>query len=285
MSAADRSRAMVLTGPGLLAAWNALELGESPVELRLRPAGHTVAERDRGFATALARLRERGLADARGPGARLAAALRLLADAPLALDLRLSNGLVALGAVAGENGAVAGENGAVAGENGAVAGEDGVVLVSRADGMLRLVEVRGPRVPAALVDLIGPLRAGRARTVNVDGELLDRARTRAGDGGPWTLADTLVELGTPRVDANSLARMCADVTSWGQIGALSRSAGTEHRGRWMVGFHRSSAGDFLQLRQPAATGREHVTVAPITAEGLLAQVRELVADLPAPVRS
>lgn len=284
MIIADWSRALTLTGPQFLAAWHALDLGEPPVELQLRPPGRTIAERDAVFDLELTRLRERGLAalEVGGirPRPRLTKALRLLAEAPMAHDLRLSTGLVALGAIDGDSGVVL----VAAGGTPAAGGR---TLMAGGD-TLRLVEVRGPAVAGALVELIGPMRPGRSRTVNVDGEILDRARALVGDGSVWTLADRLVELGTPRVDANSLAHMCTGVTAWGQIGALARTAGigggSERRGRWVVGFHRSRAGDFLQLRRPAGSGRPHVTIAPTTAEGLLTQVRELVADLPAPVR-
>lgn len=280
MTTADWSRAMTLTGPQFLAAWQALELGEPPVELQLRPPGHTIAERDAVLVLELTRLRERGLAalEVGGirPRPRLTKALRLLAEAPMAHDLRLSTGLVAIGAMDGDSGVVLVADGdtSAAGGRASLAG----------GGTLRLVEVRGPAVAAALLELVGPMRAGRSRTVNVDGQTLDRARALVHDGSVWTLADRLVELGTPRIDANSLARMCTGVTAWGQIGALARTAGSERRGRWVVGFHRSRAGDFLQLRRPTGSGRPHVTIAPTTAEGLLSQVRELVSDLPAPAR-
>jgi hypothetical protein len=276
--AADWSRAMTLTGAEFLAAWYVLGLGESPVELRLRPPGNTIADRDRTFDAELVRLRERGLAAMQDAGirprARLTSALRLLADAPLAYDLRLSTGLIALGAVDGENGVVLGSSGVPAQRPG----------VAHQVGELRLVEARGPLVPAALVDVIGPIRTGRSRTVNIDGGTLDQAHAMVDDGSVWTLADKLVELGAPRVDANALARMCTGVTGWGQIGALARGAGVERRGRWVVGFHRAEGGDFLQLRRPTVSGRPHVTIAPITADGLLAHVGALVADLPIPAR-
>jgi hypothetical protein len=259
---------MTLSGAEFLAAWHVLGLGESPVELRLRPPGHTIADRDRAFDAQLVRLRERGLAamDDAGirPRPRLTAALRLLAEASLAHDLRLSSGLIALGAVDGESGVV-------------LAGAGG-----QEQQVLRLVEVRGPTVVAALVELVAPIRTGRSRTVNLDGDTLDHARAQMRDGNVWTLAEKLVELGTPWVDAHALARMCTGVVAWGQIVALARAAGAERRGRWVVGFHRAEGGDFLQLRRPGPTGRPHVTIAPITADGLLAQVRELVADLPVP---
>lgn len=279
LASADWSRAMTLTGLEFLAAWHVLGLGDPPLELQLRSPGRTIYDRNRAFDVELVRLRERGLAAMADPGIRprprLASALRLLAGAPLTHDLRLSAGLIAVGAVDGESGVVLVSDG----------GPPRPGDTSRPAGTLRLVEVRGPTVPATLIELIGPVRTGRSRTVNLDGDTLDRARTLVADGSVWTLADKLVELGTPRVDAHALARMCTGVTGWGQIGALARTAGGERRGRWVVGFHRSEGGDFLQLRHPGPGGRPHVTVAPVTAEGLLAHVRALAADLPVPART
>jgi hypothetical protein len=44
----------------------------------------------------------------------------------------------------------------------------------------------------------------------------------------------------------------------------------------VVGFHRGEAGDCLQLRRPSGPGRETVTIAPIDAQKLLAQLGELL---------
>ena len=87
----------------------------------------------------------------------MTAALRLLAHAPLALDLRLSSGLLALGAVDRELGVVL-----LSGARPANTSLGSVAPVSDPGSLLRLVEMRGPNVPAALVELIGPLRAGQA---------------------------------------------------------------------------------------------------------------------------
>jgi hypothetical protein len=94
-----------------------------------------------------------------------------------------------------------------------------------------------------------------------------------------------VEFGVLPADASSVARMCTGITAAGQLGATARvnaaRAGAggrsrERRGRWVVGFHRGEAGDCLQLRRPSGPGRETVTIAPIDAQKLLAQLSELL---------
>jgi hypothetical protein len=245
------------------ACWAALDLGDTPTTLDLRHApGSTVTERQRIYARTFAGLRARGLADpeladrgADRPVRQLAEQLRLLTGATAEWDLWLSDGLVALGAVRGER---------------------GVVVVQRDHGFA-LLAMSGPRVPATLVELVGPLNPGRARAVNIPADALDRARQTATDGNLWTLADHLVGLGVDRNDASSLARMCTGIHASGQLGGLVRRDGTEHPSEWVVGFHRAAHGDYLQLRRPSQHGGPStVTVAPVTAERLLEQARRLV---------
>jgi hypothetical protein len=263
---ADWSRATRLTVVQFLACWEALGLGDTPLALNLRPVGRTREEHRRMHGAALAELAARGLADpvTHAPGAGPAGTLRLLAGAALLADLRLTGDRVAVGAMHRESGAV--------------------VLLG--GGALRLLDVPGPLVPAALVDLVGPLRPAAARQVNIPAEALDQACRTAPDGDPWALADRLAELGVPPADGHSLALMCAGMSAAGQLGVTAREttdAGTrERRGRWVVGFHRARAGDCLQLRRPCGPPHREpggtVTVGPVSARTLLAQVTELLRD-------
>jgi hypothetical protein len=161
-------------------------------------------------------------------------------------------------------------------------------------GELALLPVPGPRVPPALVELIGPLTPARTRPVNVPAELLDLACRGVPDGDLWALADRLVEYGVLPADANALARMCTGITAAGQLGATAQfgapsgdtvaggGSNGQRRGRWVVGFHRGQAGDCLQLRRPTNTQGVTVTIAPITAPKLLTQLAELIEDLDRP---
>ncbi|HEV7790741.1 MAG TPA: ESX secretion-associated protein EspG [Pseudonocardia sp.] len=288
----DWSRAARLHPVEFQACWAALGLGDTPLALDLRPTGSTVAERDRIHRDALVELARRGLADHAGPCLPLAGALRLVATAPYLCDLRLTgstNGSTETGGAA--------ELVAV----GAAAREYGVV-VALGGGELTVLPVSGPRVPITLVELIGPLNPARTRPVNLPAELLDQACASVPDGDLWALADRLVEFGVLPADASSVARMCTGITAAGQLGATARvntarvntarvdaarvdtarvDAGAggrsrERRGRWVVGFHRGEAGDCLQLRRPSGPGRETVTIAPIDAPKLLAQLGELL---------
>jgi hypothetical protein len=287
----DWSRAVRLSPVEFLACWTALRLGDPPLALDLRPSGTTLAEHRQIHEAALAGLAGRGLVDRSGPVVPLAGALRLLATAPYLYDLRLT------GATGPDNPADwPAELVAV----GAAAREYGVVAVL-GGGELALLPVPGPRVPPALVELIGPLTPARARPVNVPAELLDLVCRGVPDGDLWALADRLVEYGVLPADANALARMCTGITAAGQLGATAQlghtaqaghtaragaptqgSNGGQRRGRWVVGFHRGQAGDCLQLRRPTNTQGVTVTIAPITAQKLLTQLADLLADLDRP---
>jgi EspG family len=259
----DWSRAVRLRIVEFHACWAALDLGDTPLAFDLRPPGRTPGERRRLYRDALAALARRGLADAEGPIPPLAEALRLLARAPRLCDLRVTGRtwLVAVGAAAREHGVLAMQHGA------AMTGE------------LALLPVPGPRMPAALVELVGPLTPAKARPVNIPADLLDRGRLAAVDGHLWTLADRLAEFGVPTADASSLARMCTGITAAGQLGATARmDDARERRGRWVVGFHRARNGDCVQLRRPAGHGATTVTIGPATREKLLAQLTELIED-------
>lgn len=285
----DWSRAVRLSPVEFLACWAALELGDPPLALDLRPTGTTLEERRQIHYAAFAGLAARGLADRSGPVPPLAGALRLLATAPYLYDLRLT------GATGPANPA---EWPAELVAVGAAVREYGVVAVL-GGGELALLPVPGPHVPPALVELVGPLTPARARPVNVPAELLDLACRRVPDGDLWALADRLVEYGVLPADANALARMCTGITAAGQLGATAqtaapapaqtaqggapaRGAHAPRRGRWVVGFHRGQAGDCLQLRRPTNTQGETVTIAPITAQKLLTQLAELIDDLDRP---
>ena len=263
---ADFSRAARLSPTEFEACWAALALGDPPLQLPVPPAaGLTIDGRDRLRRDALADLAARDLADRHGPVRPLADALRLLAGAPVACDLRLSDP-----SGAGELVAV-----------GAMAREYGVVVRARA-AELAVLPVPGPYVPAALVELVGLLTPARTAPVNVPADLLDRAVADSSD--LWTLADRLVASGVTPTEANALARMCGDITAAGQLGATGRvgsldGAGSrERRGRWVVGIHRGGEGACLQLRRDGT-----VTFAPVDAASLLAHLTDLVeATRPAP---
>jgi len=247
------------------ACWELLGLGETQLTLDLPSPGRTWAERHRVLTGVLAALARRGLVQRSAPSAEVADALRLLASPDYQLDLRFG----------GPDGPVTGI--------GAVAGEYGVRLVHAAD-QLRLVRIRPPQLVPAMVELIGPMRAGLGQAVNIPAGVFDAAHRATTDGKLWTMADELVARGIPRLDAASWVRMCTGIRSVGQLGTVCRTAGVPRFGPWAIGFQRTDGGDFLQLRRPtdrpgSETGPDAgtVTVCPLDAPRLARLTEELLA--------
>lgn len=264
MTGSDWSQVMAVTDEEFLAVWHAMGLGDPPDELEVS-VPETIEDAAVEYAIALDQLYHRGLVDDAGPCADLKQALRVLATAPVALELKLSDGLIVQGALDGELGAL-------------------MVVDDAHEPGLFVLPTAGGNVLGTMVELVGPLHQGRVSAVSISAEVLDAATENVDDGSWWTLADRLAETGVTQADAQSLALMCSEINSGGQFTALARASdenGAELPAEWAVGFHRSSTGDYLKVRRPTPDGHE-VTIAPITAEALLAQLQELIADLPTP---
>jgi hypothetical protein len=293
-------RAIRLSPVELLAAWEALDLGDPPFLLRLRrPAGTEAGRREahRQLRAALAELAARGLASRRLADGRLTD--RGLADCGLAdrglADRGLADyGLADYGLAAPLVGALdvlgrapyhldirfAGPDGRPRLGLGAQLGARGVVVLS-ADGVgpVELITLDASRVPSTLISQLGPVRAGTAAPVNLPAGLLTEAAGAVPDGNPWALADRLVANGVPPVEAAAVARVCAPNDLAGQLGATSRGERgiPQRRGPWVIGFVRTASGYFLQLRRGNT-----VTMGPADPARLLRHWAELVAHLPAP---
>lgn len=264
VTGSDWSRVMAMNDVEFLACWHAIGLGDPPAELEVS-IPETIEDAAVEYAIALDQLFHRDLIDDSGPCADLEQALRVLASAPVVLELKLSDGLIVQGAVDGELGAL-------------------LVVDDAHEPGLFVLPTAGANVPSTMVELVGPLNQGRVSAVSICAEVLDTATEGVDDGSWWTLADRLAETGVPQADAQSLALMCSDISSSGQFTAVARTPGqpgTERAADWAVGFHRSTTGDYLKVRRGTPDGAE-VTIAPVTAEALLTRLRELIADLPDP---
>jgi EspG family len=239
------------------ACWELLGLGDTPLTLELPSPGRTWAERHRVLTGVLTALARRGLVERSAPAAAVAGPLRLLARPDHQLDLRFS----------GPDGPVT--------CIGAVAGGRGVRLVHNGD-QLRLTPIRPAELVAATIEPIGPMRAGPGRPVNIAAGVFDAARLATTDGKLWTMADELVARGVRRLDAASWVRMCSGIRSAGQLGTAVSAAGPPRFGPWAIGFQRTEAGHFLQLRRPGPDGAT-VTVCPVDAPRLTRLATELLA--------
>lgn len=86
--------------------------------------------------------------------------------------------------------------------------------------------------------------------------------------------------GGSRLDAASWVRMCTGVRIFGQLGTAFRTERGTRFGPWVIGFHGTAAGHFLQLRRPS-TIDVSVTVCPVDAVALARLSHELLAAGPA----
>ncbi|HZZ48676.1 MAG TPA: ESX secretion-associated protein EspG [Pseudonocardia sp.] len=248
------------------ACWELLGLGDTPLTLALPSPGRTPVER-RALLTAVRNaLHDRGLSDDHGPGEQIARSLRLLAGPDHHIDLILVGEpyrhIVAIGAVR----------------------RDSAVVAYRRGDLVRLVPVRRGSVVAHLMTTVGPLRPGPGRPVNVPTEVFDAAAAAAstgtgtGTGGSlWVMADELIARGVPRADATSWVHMCTGIRAVGQFGTALWPEGRHRLGPWVIGFHATASGHFLQLRRPDPGGHgATVTVCPLSGRRLASLVAELV---------
>jgi EspG family len=241
------------------ACWEMLRLGDTPLTLTLPSPGRSYAERDQILAEVLTQLQYRGLGTRSGPNDLVARPLRLLARPDYQVDLRLGGDpygeIIGIGAVAGEQ----------------------AVVVFRRDELIRIMPVRPAQVVAALLGVVGQIRPGAGRPVNIPADIYDDARRATTDNNLWTMADELVARDVPRLDASSWVRMCTGVRAFGQLGSAFWPEGVQRFGPWVIGFHRAESGHFLQLRRPGVAGGCTVTVCPVEASRLYHLVTELLA--------
>jgi ESAT-6 protein secretion system EspG family protein len=136
--------------------------------------------------------------------------------------------------------------------------------------------VRGAALVTAVVGLIGPMSPGRGAAVNVPADLFDEARTATTDGHISSLVDWLTDMGMPRGDVSSLIHMCRDIRALGQIDTVHHVGRSARLGPWVIGFHRTDAGYYLQLRKSSSYGGETVTIRPLDAPQLAQLAEELL---------
>lgn len=245
----------------LLACWEALDLGDPPYLLRLRrPSGPVAAQQEtrRTLARALVELAVRGLSDGTQPHPELADMLRLLAHRDYQLDIRFS-----------------GTPGAARIGLGPIIDTRGLLVTTTDNGtspiMLRPMDRH--QIPAALLDLVGPITAGVAPPVNIPADVFDDAIQAVGPNAPMSaLDDALTARGIDPRDASALARMARGLQFAGQLGVSAWREGRERRGAWVVGFVRNETGGaFLQVHRQGT-----VTMCPTDTTRLHRQWRELV---------
>jgi hypothetical protein len=250
----------------LLACWTALDLGEPPTSLWLRPPGTTTEETQRLLAQAIAELAQRGLSDGVQPHPQLAGMLRTIANPDHRVDIRFQDlrgnapPTLGLGALAGAHSVI------IATTDGG--GDAGLTAP------LRLRATDSTRVTRSLLTLLTggrPLRPGTGVAVNIPTDAFDRAARRTPDANPFTIADRMRDLGVPYREGTALARMCTGIQLAGQLGASVTREGRERPAPWAVGFHATEQGWFSRVRRSGT-----LTVNPTDSDRLLRQWQDLI---------
>jgi hypothetical protein len=246
-----------LTGTEFDACWELLGLPERPTALELPSPGRTHRERRRVLAGVLAGLCRRGLArpGQTRPHPVIAEHLGLLARPRYEIDLRLGGGRVALGAVGADG--------------------RGVVAAKQGD-QVWTVGMRAGEVVPRLVGLIGPMRPGVIRPVNIPADALDEALRAAGPRrSVWAVADELAVRGVPRADAAALAHSFSEVRDIGQLAVTGIVEGRRHDGPWALGFHLGGSGWIGTVRRASPSGTA-VSVFPLDSSRAAARLTQLV---------
>jgi hypothetical protein len=184
----------------------------------------------------------------------IAGLMGLLARPRHQIDLRLSGGREALGAIAGNRG----------------------VVVARQGEQAWAAGLRAAEVVPRLIGFAGPMRPAVLRPVNIPADALDEAlRVAAPRRSVWAVADELALRGVPRADAASLARAFAEVHDLGQLSVTGIVEGRRRLAPWCCGFHRTDTGWVATVRSAAPSGTT-VSVFPVDAGRLAMRLGDVL---------
>lgn len=239
------------------ACWELLGLGERPASLSLPSPGRTHTERRLVLNHVLEGLRRRGLASDR-PHPVIATLLTTLARPRYEIDLGLSGGRSAFGAIAGNRG----------------------VVVARQGEQVWMAGLRAAEVVPRLVGFAGPMHPAALRPVNIPADALDEALgVAAPRRSVWAVADELAQRGVPRADAASLARAFTEVHDLGQLSVTGVVEGRRRPAPWCCGFHRTGTGWVATVRGAAPSGTV-VSVFPVDAGRLAMRLDDVLRRSP-----
>jgi hypothetical protein len=234
--------------------WAGLQLGPTPVVLRLPSPGRTHAERRHIEADAWAALRHPGLTGPQGPQTGLVQLLRVLAGADRRLEVRAwsTSAVRALAAGSGDTAALA------------VHSDDAVTV--------------GPcaSLSSAATAVLPPLAPGPGRAANVPTASLVAALRSASGAG---LRADLVDHGATAEEAGPLTRMLRGVRWRAQVGAVVADRwGSPRRCGQVLGILDGPRGRYLSTRSRSDDGADWTTVAPIDDRRLRHRVTALLAQ-------
>ncbi|WP_232661380.1 ESX secretion-associated protein EspG [Pseudonocardia sp. TRM90224] len=255
----DWAHAIVLSTTEFEVTWEMLDLGETPWQLDPPRSGRTWEARRAIVQGALHAMQQRGLGNGSHPRGDVAQLMATLAYPEWAADIRYLADTLVAGVASCRAGRCA--------------------LAVRRAKEIALLWVPPEDFGRSLIGLLGPIVPGQGRDVRLPAGVLDAAAS-AGTVESDAFADELVRLGTDRADVRALVGSCRGAGLRGQLGASARLGdGTRvRRASGVVGFHRTPAGHFRQLRRPTDAG-DVVTIGPTNEARMVSDLDELLAGI------
>jgi hypothetical protein len=236
--------------------WSALELGDPPPMLGLRPVGRTPRRRAELGAEASRYLDARELGTVSRPARDLATVLRILAEPEVGLDMQVHGDgtpLFGFAAARGRGGAAA-----------ARVGEE-----------VRVGSVSPAGLAPALLGALTPMPAGSERPANIPGADYVTACAEGERDGVSGFLRALHESGVRGPEAATVAQVLTSRRGGGQLGASGRDRrGGRLRAPSLVNWVDTPGGRYA-LRRTGAW----ITVTPVDLPRLTAMAEEMLADV------
>jgi hypothetical protein len=239
--------------------WETLALGTPPVIFEVPSVGATLEARAHVRNVVVADLTRHGLADHHG---RVDPDLTLLARAPIAVEaIGLLGDGQRLCARAASSGRIA-------------------VLAILREQSVRLERIRPTGVVAAMLELIGPARPGRGRSVTYPEAAQPTAGRTATEGRASGVLQPAFTTPTGYDAQREQARVILSQprTQAGLFIAFSRDSGRPERERGVLLWFDTPTGRYLGHRKPGAGGHTWTTYAPADSTRLAQHLSELIAD-------
>jgi hypothetical protein len=236
--------------------WSTIGLGETPQVLDVLQVGRTPRRRAELVASASDAMSARDLGTVDAPAADLAAMLRSIAAADVALDMRVYGSGAPLFGCAG-------------------VGSRGAAVAARVGDEVRLGAVRASAVAGSLLGSLPPIAAAAGRPANVSVADYDAACVEGAQDGISGFVRVLRNAGLRGTEAGTLAQALSTRQGGGQLGATGRSRnGRAVRTASVVNWVDTPEGRYALRRHG-----DWLTITPVDGPRLTSMAEEMLADV------
>lgn len=236
--------------------WTQMGLGEPPTVLAIEHLGRTTDARAQYAQAAGEAMTERGLGTVERPDAQLAGLLRMVADAPLRVEMIVEDPEYTARAI------------------GATKGADAVELV-RFGTEIRLIPMHADELPGVLLEATRPLDPGPGTPANVQVSAYQRACAAGESDGTAAFEDALVDSGVRGQEAATITHAIGERVGGGRLTAMSaHDGGPWQRADAPVSWVDTAAGRYALRRREG-----WLMVTPVDHARLVAMATELLAPL------